>query len=106
MRSGSLLVKAGKQAEAKARTAEGLALLIPLAAAPKPSITHLVGACRWLIECEVRELRNPALAARYCGQAVTASEEKDLDAWLGLSVARQLMGISRERWPRRSGRYS
>ena len=106
VRSGNLLVKAGKQAEAKARTAEGLALLIPLAAAPKPSITHLVGACRWLIECEVRELRNPALAARYCGQAVTASEEKDLDAWLGLSVARQLMGISRERWPRRSGRYS
>jgi len=92
VRSGNLLVKAGKPAEAKARTAEGLALIRQLALDPKPAYTHLFGACRWLVECEVRELRNPALAARYCEQMVVATEEKDPDAWMGLSQARALMG--------------
>jgi eukaryotic-like serine/threonine-protein kinase len=92
VRAGNLLAKAGKLAEAKVRTAEGLGLIVQLASDPKPAITHVFGACRWLVECEVREQRNPALAARYCEQAAAATEGADPDAWLGLSQAREQMG--------------
>ncbi len=92
IRAGNLLASAGQAAAAEQHTGEGLKQLRGLADREKPSVTHLFGACRWLVETRVARLRDPAAAAGYCRQGAVATEGKDPDAWLGLSAALELMG--------------
>lgn len=91
-RTGNLLQAVGKPAEARAATAEGLSILVSLASDQHPSLPHVLGACGWLTETEVLPLRDPALAARFCQQAITLTDGKDPDGWAGLSQAREQLG--------------
>lgn len=86
-RSGNLLVALGRRAEAKAAAGEGLAALVALASAPKATLGHVFGACRWLTETEVVDLRDPAAAARFCRAAVERTNGEDPDAFEGLATA-------------------
>jgi tetratricopeptide (TPR) repeat protein len=91
-RSGNLLMSLGDPQQARERAAEGLEILAGLADSPKATLSHIFGACRWLTETGVRELRQPARAAVYCRVAAERTEGKDPDAFEGLATALDQMG--------------
>ena len=93
-RSGNLLVSLGQAQSAHERAAEGLKILTGLAAAPQATVSHVFGACRWLVETDVRDLRQPAQAAKFCQLAAERTAHKDPDAFEGLAAALHLMGDS------------
>ena len=91
-RSGNLLMPLGKTQEARARAAEGIGILAGLADFPNATLSHVFGACRWLTETDVRELRRPARAVVYCRAAAERTERKDPDAFEGLAMALDQLG--------------
>jgi tetratricopeptide (TPR) repeat protein len=92
VRAGNSLAALARRDEARQRTREGLEILEGLAAAPNASTTHVFGACRWLCETEVRELRKPARAAEFCRLAMKMTGGEDPDAYSGLANALDQMG--------------
>jgi len=92
MRRSQWLVKAGRTGEARSNAVEGLAILRELADAPRPALSHLFGACRWMTETDVRDLRDAVHAAAYCRQAIGNTRGQDPDAWMGLAEAQSQMG--------------
>lgn len=92
VRSGNGLMALGREGEAVEAAREGLAAMRELASLPKASMTHVLGACRWLAETEVVTLRDGVGAAGYCRQAVAGTNGRELDAYSGLSKALAVSG--------------
>jgi tetratricopeptide (TPR) repeat protein len=88
MRISSLLVKRGEAASARTRAAEGLQILTSLASEPRASATQANEACRWLVETEVKDLRDFKRAVALCEKAVTLTHEKDSFSLERLASAR------------------
>lgn len=87
LRASNWMVKLGRASEARAAASEGMKLLLDLASAPSPSLSHLFGACRWLTETEVRSLRDPGRAAGFCRTAIERTGREDPDGFMGLAEA-------------------
>lgn len=65
IRISDLLVQLGRKAEAEAPAREGLAYLTKLADSPNATASQLLDATRWLLNTEVKALRDPQRALRY-----------------------------------------
>jgi eukaryotic-like serine/threonine-protein kinase len=96
---GELLVRAAngfvrlkRVAAARLHAAEGLAIIEGLAAAPNAGVSHVFGACRFLAETEVVELRQLGKAEKYCRLAMELTKSADPDAFAGLAVVLELRG--------------
>jgi tetratricopeptide (TPR) repeat protein/predicted Ser/Thr protein kinase len=95
LRSANWQLTLGRATDARTSAQEGLAIIGRLASAPSASLTHVFGACRWFSETEVREVRDPARAAGFCRQAIERTKGSELDAFLGLAGALDLLGDPR-----------
>lgn len=91
-RTGNLLLSLGNPSQAREYASEGLAILTALADSPKAGLTHVMGACRWLTETELKELRQPARAAGFCRSAAERTGQKDPDPFEGLATALDQLG--------------
>ncbi|MBX9602912.1 MAG: serine/threonine protein kinase [Bryobacteraceae bacterium] len=87
VRAGNSWAAAGDRAGARDRSAEGLRLMAQLAAGPKPNLSAVFGACRWLVETRVAALRDFTRAAHFCRQAKQLTNHSDPDAYAGLAAA-------------------
>jgi len=95
LRSGNWLAALGRREDARRSAQSGLTMMTELATGPSASLTHTFGACRWLTETEVIELRQPRLAETFCRHALQRTDNQDPDAFIGLAAALHQLGDSK-----------
>ncbi len=77
IRIGDLLVQTGRPAEAEVAAREGIAFLAKLADSPAATASQLLDAARWLMDTEVKSLRDYPRALRFVKRSDPKADGRD-----------------------------